>query len=125
MNCHNTIKTSSPEIQKIYTAIEENKPIQWVRVHNLPDLSYFNHSQHVKVADIECQTCHGNIEEMEVIQQYSILTMGWCIDCHRTTDVNTASNGYYKNLLEFHNTISKEPLKVKDIGGLECAKCHY
>ena len=125
MNCHNTIKNTSPEIQKIYKAIETDTPIQWVRVHNLPDLAYFNHSQHVVVAGLECQTCHGEIQEMEVVQQLSKLTMGWCIDCHRKTDVKTKGNAYYDNLVQLHKESSKEPLKVEDIGGLECSKCHY
>lgn len=125
MNCHNTIKNTSPEIQKIYKAIETDTPIQWIRVHNLPDLAYFNHSQHVVVAGLECQTCHGEIQEMEVIQQFSKLTMGWCIDCHRKTDVKTKGNAYYDNLVKLHKETSKEPLTVENIGGLECSKCHY
>ncbi|QSE97115.1 c-type cytochrome [Fulvivirga lutea] len=125
MNCHSAIKTESPEIQKIYAAIENDKPIEWVRIHNLPDLAYFNHSQHVQVGGIECETCHGEIKEMEVVQQASLLTMGWCIDCHRKTDVNTKGNDYYDKLVELHEQESKEALKVEDIGGLECSKCHY
>ncbi len=133
MNCHSQIKQDSPEIQKIYAAIGydvktasytgKQKPIEWVRIHNLPDLAYFNHAQHVNVGGVECQTCHGPIQEMEVVKQYSLLTMGWCVDCHRKTDVNTKGNAYYDKLLELHN--SKKPMKVEDIGGLECAKCHY
>ena len=61
----------SPEIQKIYDAVDNNKPIEWVRVHNLPDLAYFNHSQHVSVAGITCQECHGPVEEMEIMRQHS------------------------------------------------------
>ncbi|MEN7546922.1 c-type cytochrome [Rapidithrix thailandica] len=125
MNCHNTIRTTSPNIQKIYAAIENDEPIQWVRVHNLPDLAYFNHSQHVKVAGLECEQCHGDVKEMEVVQQFSLLTMGWCIDCHRKTEVNTEGNAYYDKLVELHSKNSKDPMTVEDIGGLECAKCHY
>jgi mono/diheme cytochrome c family protein len=125
MNCHGVIKKESPEIQKIYTSIENNQPIEWVRVHNLPDLAYFNHAQHVNVGGLECQNCHGEVEKMEVIQQRSSLTMGWCIDCHRKTEVNTKDNQYYDKLVQLHATESKEALKVADIGGLECAKCHY
>lgn len=135
MNCHTQVKPESEEIQKIYAAIDYNpetqtygtntKPIEWIRVHNLPDLAYFNHSQHVDVAEIECQTCHGPIEEMEVVYQYANLTMGWCINCHRETDVNTKGNEYYNKLVKLHSEQSKEPMKVEDIGGLECAKCHY
>ncbi len=129
MNCHQHIKNVggaegfSPEIKKIYDAVENNEPIEWVRIHNLPDLAYFNHSQHVKVGGVECQTCHGQIQEMEVVAQHSPLTMGWCIDCHRTTDVNTAGNAYYDNLVKLHG--DGNAMKVADIGGLECAKCHY
>ncbi|SIS98104.1 c-type cytochrome [Belliella pelovolcani] len=130
MNCHTHIQNVggkdgiSPEIQKIYNAVDNNQPIEWVRIHNLPDLAYFNHAQHVAVGGIECQTCHGPIEEMEVVYQHSSLTMGWCIDCHRQTDINAAGNEYYDKLVQLHSD-SKNALKVKDIGGLECAKCHY
>ena len=135
MNCHSQIKKGSPEIAKIYAAIGydsvtasytgKQKPIEWVRVHNLPDLAYFNHSQHVNVGGIECQTCHGPIQEMDVVKQYSLLTMGWCIDCHRKTDVNAKGNAYYDKLMELHQKNSKKPMKVEEIGGLECGKCHY
>jgi len=125
MNCHGVIKKESPEIQKIYTSIENNQPIEWVRVHNLPDLAYFNHAQHVNVGGVECETCHGDVGKMEVIQQRSSLTMGWCIDCHRQTEVNTKDNQYYDKLVQLHGTESKDALKVADIGGLECSKCHY
>ena len=129
MNCHSQIKvgtnTGETEIAKIYAAIETNKPIEWVRIHNLPDLAYFNHSQHVVVGGIECQTCHGPVQEMDVVKQYSLLTMGWCIDCHRKTDVNTKGNEYYDKLVKLHDEKKKGKMKVEDIGGLECSKCHY
>jgi mono/diheme cytochrome c family protein len=141
MNCHSGIQNVggaagvSTEIAKIYAAIDYNpetgeygdntQPIEWIRVHNLPDLAYFNHSQHVKVGGLECQTCHGPVETMEVVYQYSTLTMGWCINCHRETDLNTKGNDYYTNLVELHEEQSKTPLKVEDNGGLECSKCHY
>jgi mono/diheme cytochrome c family protein len=138
MNCHSQIKegtnTGTGEISKIYAAVGYDpdtqtytgttKPIEWVRIHNLPDLAYFNHSQHVNVAGVICQTCHGPIETMDVVKQYSLLTMGWCIDCHRKTDVNTKGNAYYDKLVELHLK-NKKAMKVEDIGGLECAKCHY
>ena len=125
MNCHNAINTDKPEIQKILTAYEENRPIEWVRVHNLPDLAYFNHKQHVAIGGLDCATCHGPIEEMDVVYQYSELTMGWCINCHRETEVSSKGNDYYKKLVELHNSSSKKPKTVEDIGGLECSKCHY
>ena len=125
MNCHGVIKKESPEIQKIYAAIEQNRPIEWIRVHNLPDLAYFNHAQHVNVGNVACQTCHGQVQQMEVMEERSSLTMGWCIDCHRRTEVNTKDNAYYDKLVALHRKESKEPLKVANIGGLECSKCHY
>jgi cytochrome c2 len=129
MNCHNQIKsgtlTGEAEIGKILRAYNENKPVEWVRVHNLPDLAYFNHSQHVSVGGIECETCHGPVQEMDVVRQHSLLTMGWCIDCHRNTEVNTRGNAYYDKLLELHEETGKANMTVEDIGGLECSKCHY
>ena len=124
------------EIKKLYKAVgwdEENQrytgdtqPVEWVRIHNLPDFAYFNHSQHVEVGKIECQTCHGPVEEMEVMYQYSPLTMGWCINCHRETEVQVADNEYYEKI---HAELSKkygvEKLTVAQMGGLECGKCHY
>lgn len=126
MNCHSQIKTESPEIKKIYRAIERKQPIQWVRVHNLPDLAYFNHSQHTQVGGIECQTCHGPIQNMEVVYQYSPLTMGWCINCHREQPLNTKGNGYYDNLVKLHEVGNQgAAFTVSSNGGTECSKCHY
>ncbi|MBE8720064.1 cytochrome c3 family protein [Sphingobacterium pedocola] len=142
MNCHNTVTASdhyegelSPEIAKLYRAVDFNpdtreygsnpRPIEWVRIHNLPDFAYFNHSQHVSVAGVECQTCHGPIETMEEVYQYSPLTMKWCVDCHKTTEVN-ADNAYYDQLIEAHEKLKKgEKMTAAMIGGLECGKCHY
>jgi mono/diheme cytochrome c family protein len=129
MNCHNQIKsgtlTGEEEIGKIVRAFNENEPIEWIRIHNLPDLAYFNHSQHVNVGNVECQTCHGPVQEMDVVRQHSLLTMGWCIDCHRKTDVNSQGNAYYDKLMELHDPTGKTKMKVEEIGGLECSKCHY
>lgn len=145
MNCHKGVQegtvTGTKEIQKIYDAIGfdpeklayidgyEQKPIEWVRIHNLQDFVYFNHSQHVVVGKQECQTCHGPVEEMDELYQYSPLTMGWCVDCHRETDVSMDGNGYYEKmhaeLVEKYKNEGLETFKVEHIGGLECAKCHY
>jgi len=130
LNCHSSIlkitgaTEMSTEIQKIYEAKQSNTPIQWVRVHNLPDLAYFNHAQHFNVGGITCQTCHGAVETMDVLKQQTNLTMGWCIDCHRKTEIKV-DNGYYDRLSELHAKTSKKPMVVEDIGGLECSKCHY
>jgi len=141
MNCHTYInegtQTGTTEISKIYEAIgydpetrayKENyeaKPIEWVKIHNLPDLVYFNHAQHVTAGKQECKTCHGPIEEMDVVEQFAPLTMGWCIECHRKTEVNT-DNPYYENLNErWADKFHGEKITVDKIGGLECGKCHY
>ena len=142
MNCHTYISsgtnTGETEIAKIYDAIGfdvntrsyiegyEQKPIKWVRIHNLPDLSYFNHSQHVTVGKLECQECHGAVEEMDVVWQENDLTMGWCIDCHRETEVKMEGNDYYTSMHEkMKEKYAGEKITVDKIGGLECGKCHY
>jgi hypothetical protein len=103
-------------------------PIEWVRIHNLPDHAYFNHAQHVTVGKVECQTCHGQVQEMEEVYQYSPLSMGWCINCHRQTEVQFAGNEYYQAYENYHEEIqagTRNKVTVEDIGGLECQKCHY
>ena len=141
MNCHTYINegpSGKAEIQKIYDAVGfdpekgryiegyEEKPIKWVRIHNLPDLAYFNHAQHVVAGGLECQECHGPVEEMKVLEQHASLTMGWCIDCHRQTEVQVADNDYYEEMhAKFKENHPGETFNVEAIGGLECGKCHY
>jgi mono/diheme cytochrome c family protein len=150
MNCHKNISEVAEttateeyskafydgEIAKLYDAVGwdkslqkytgKTKPVKWVRIHNLPDHVYFNHSQHVTVAGVECQTCHGPVEEMEIMKQHAPLTMGWCINCHRETNVKVEDNAYYKKI---HEELSKKygvsQLTAAQMGGLECGKCHY
>lgn len=103
-------------------------PIEWKRIHNLPDHVYFNHSQHVSVGKVACQTCHGDIEKMEVVKQASPLSMGWCINCHRQSEVKFSENEYYNSYAKFHEELKsgkRDKVTVEDIGGLECQKCHY
>lgn len=102
-------------------------PINWTRIHNLPDHVYFNHAQHVTVGKQECQTCHGPVEEMEVLAQYAPLSMGWCVNCHRETKVDF-NNEYYADFKNYHQEIKdgkRAAVTVEDIGGIECQKCHY
>jgi mono/diheme cytochrome c family protein len=150
MNCHKNIAevsdtTATPdhskafydgEIQKLYKAVGwdqstqkytgKTQPVKWVRIHNLPDFVYFNHSQHVTVAGIECQTCHGPVQTYEIQKQFAPLTMGWCINCHRKTEVKMEGNEYYTKI---HEELSKkygvDKLTAAQMGGLECGKCHY
>jgi cytochrome c2 len=103
-------------------------PIEWVRIHHLPDHVTYNHSQHVTVGKLECQQCHGKVEEMEVLRQYAPLSMGWCVNCHRQTEVQFAGNEYYETYGRYHDELAsgvRDKVTVEDIGGLECQKCHY
>ncbi|MEJ7589481.1 MAG: c-type cytochrome [Ferruginibacter sp.] len=159
MNCHMGIKeykgepifrenglqvNGTAEIQKLYsyagwnpdtkTYDKPGKPVEWIKIHNLPDHVYFNHSQHVKVGKQNCQTCHGNIQEMPEVHQYTELSMGWCINCHRETKVDFYNNGtgegnkFYSIYEKLHNDIKTgkmDSVTVEKIGGTECQKCHY
>lgn len=157
MNCHKSVQATekydgaiSPEIQKIYNALgydpesmtydkSKEKPIEWVRVHNLPDFAYFNHSQHVVVGEEAirkekglkpeepvCFACHGPVNTMEEIYQYSPLTMKWCINCHKDTKLEVKGNAFYDKIIETHEKIKKgEKITPAALGGLECGKCHY
>ncbi|GLB50993.1 cytochrome c [Neptunitalea chrysea] len=150
MNCHKNISevaetTATPDhskefydeqIQKLYKATGwdaenmkytgETDPVKWVRIHNLPDFAYFNHSQHVTVAGVECQKCHGPVETFEVMEQFAPLTMGWCINCHRETNVKMEGNEYYEKIHEqLYKKYGRKDFTIAEMGGLECGKCHY
>lgn len=111
----------------------KGKSPAWVKIHNLPDHVYFNHSQHTKVGGVQCQSCHGNIQEMDKVYQAAELSMGWCINCHRQSKVqfnytDSTGNKFYSIYEKFHNDIKAgrmDSVHVSDIGGLECQKCHY
>ncbi len=106
MNCHTKTKSQSTEILKIRTALKDKKNIEWIRVHNLPDYAYFNHSQHVEVGKVSCQACHGEVQNMERIAQNGKMNMGWCIECHRGNEISP-------------------PKDHKSAAGGDCARCHY
>jgi hypothetical protein len=162
MNCHAAINeygSSSPklyredgsevdgtaEIQKLYSYTgydpktsrydaKNAKPVEWVKIHNLPDHVFFSHMQHTRAGKVQCQTCHGPIQEMNEVKQFAELSMGWCINCHRTTKVNfpdsAGNNGnkFYSIYEKFHNDLkngTKDSITVENIGGTECQKCHY
>ena len=153
MNCHMAINeykgdplytaegvevNGTNEIKKLYkyAAFEEGKPwdaskakpIEWVRIHNLPDHVYFNHSQHIMVGKVQCQTCHGEITKMDEVKQFAELSMGWCINCHRESKVQFADNGFYSIYEKYHQDIKNgtmDSVTVENIGGTECQKCHY
>lgn len=130
MNCHKVVKTDSPHMKKIKEAYDTEKPIAWVKVHVLPDFVYFNHSRHV-AAGVQCQTCHGPVEQMDRVYQYSRLTMGWCVDCHRNNDYITPSRvEWAKKEAELFGTGPRS--SIADVLGhpevhnadLSCSTCH-
>lgn len=132
LNCHNVIRNGTQsgrfEINKIHAAVKSGKPVEWIRVHNLPDHAFFSHAQHVQAGKVECQTCHGPVEEMHVLKQHSDLSMGWCVNCHRDTEVHFSGNAYYSiysRLQEELKAGSRTKVTVEDVGGLDCMKCHY
>lgn len=103
-------------------------PIKWTKIHNLADFVYFNHSQHVNVGNVQCQTCHGPIQEMDEVKQFESLSMGWCINCHRETKVDFQNNNYYSIFEKYHQEIKegkRDGVTEAELGGLECQKCHY
>jgi mono/diheme cytochrome c family protein len=156
MNCHMAINeykgpkmyredgtevNGTAEIQKLYKYAgfepgkpwdaSKAKPIEWIKIHNLPDHVYFNHAQHVKAGKVACQTCHGEIQKMGEVKQFSDLSMGWCINCHRETKVQFQDNGFYSIYEKYHADLkngkidSTKGITVEKIGGTECQKCHY
>ena len=153
MNCHLAINEyngeqlytedgvevdGTAEIQKLYEYAgftpgttwdpAKAKPIEWIRIHNLPDHVYFNHAQHVNVGKVDCQSCHGEIQNMGEVYQYSDLSMGWCINCHRESKVQFADNGFYSIYEKYHEDLKNgkmDSVSVEAIGGTECQKCHY
>ena len=160
MNCHKAISTyekgpqlydeegneinGTAEIQKLYNYAgytpgqpwdaSKAKPVEWIKIHNLPDHVYFNHSQHVNAGKVACQSCHGNIQEMDVVEQKAELSMGWCINCHRDSKVDfyntkdSSGNKFYSIYEKLHNDLKSgklDSVTVESIGGTECQKCHY
>jgi len=130
MNCHKVVKAGTRsgtfEISKIYRAIESGKPIEWVRIHKLPDHAFFSHAQHVGVGKVKCQECHGLVQDMDLVKQASDLSMGWCVNCHRRTGVQFNSNKYYESFKSIHDEAKAgKKITAERLGGIDCAKCHY
>ena len=116
MNCHSMLEKQTAEVEKLLEAVQQRRPIKWIKIHNLPDFVYFNHSQHV-VSGVECQRCHGPIEQMDQVRQAAPLTMGWCLDCHREhAHIPVAS------LSRAAQSLSSQPVPT---AGLDCSSCHY
>ena len=132
MNCHllvrNGTRSGANEIAKVIAAYDSIKPIEWIKVYNLPDHVFFSHAQHVSAGGVKCQTCHGEVGEMHVINQVTDLSMGWCIECHRNTELNFKGNLFYSDYRDLLEKIKKgeiDSVTVDMAGGIECMKCHY
>lgn len=132
MNCHlmvrNGTRSGAFEIAKIVSSYENQKPIEWIKIHNLPDHVFFSHAQHVTAARLDCKECHGDVKKMDIVKQVSDLSMGWCIDCHRTKKLNVQSNQFYSQYRELAEKVKKgqiDSITEAMMGGKECGKCHY
>jgi cytochrome c553 len=132
MNCHllvrNGTRSGAFEIAKIISSYESRKPIEWVKIHNLPDHVFFSHAQHVSAGGVNCSECHGEVQKMNVVVQVKDLSMGWCLDCHRTRKVDFSNNKFYSEyeaLAEKVRNGTLDSVTVEMIGGRECMKCHY
>ncbi len=133
MNCHELVREGTNsgrfEINKILANVENKKSTEWIRIHKLPDHVFFSHAQHAGAGKLECAECHGLVENEHLAKQFSELSMGWCLDCHRSKKVDFMGNDYYKETFkEYHdqfknNTI--DSLTVAELGGENCMKCHY
>lgn len=131
-NCHAIVRDGTysgrHQISKVVDAYDQGKPIEWIRIHNLQDHVFFSHAQHVSVGKIECATCHGPIEEMHRVSQVSDLSMGWCINCHRDTEVQFFDNQFYEQYKDLQKKMKSgeiDRVTAELIGGTECSKCHY
>jgi cytochrome c553 len=132
MNCHMIVREGTRsgkfEIAKVIEANETKKPVEWIRLHNLPDHVFFSHAQHVGIAKVDCKQCHGAVAEMDIMRQQSDLSMGWCINCHRQTKVNFKDNHYYDNYMMLHDKLKSgkiDTIRAVDIGANDCMRCHY
>jgi len=132
MNCHVLVREGSHsgkfEISKVIEANETKKPVEWIRIHNLPDHVFFSHAQHVGIGKVDCKQCHGPVETMDIMKQHSDLSMGWCINCHRETQVNFKENPYYDNYQKLHELIKDgklDTVRAADVGANDCMRCHY
>lgn len=132
MNCHVLVREGTNsgkfEIAKVIEANETKTPVEWVRIHNLPDHVFFSHAQHVGVGKVDCKQCHGSVEEMDIVKQNADLSMGWCINCHRDTKVDFKDNAYYDNYMKLHDQIKSgklDTVRAVNIGANDCMRCHY
>jgi hypothetical protein len=132
LNCHDVIIQGSNsgrfEINKIKRAEASGNPVRWIRVHKLPDHSFFSHAQHVNAGQLDCQECHGAVEEMHIVKQVEDLSMGWCLTCHRDNHVDFLANPYYQIYESLHNDIRAgriDAVTAARVGGEDCMKCHY
>jgi hypothetical protein len=130
MNCHRQLDKQSRELVKLKEAYAQNRPIRWVKIHNLPDFVYFSHRQHMAPGargNLVCQDCHGPVETMERMRQYAPLTMGWCLDCHQQKGITEFSelSDTVRDTLRGPSASEEAQEPPWPVGGMDCAKCHY
>ncbi len=128
MNCHQVLKRDSVLLAPLQQSVAAGRPIHWVRIHNVPDYAYFDHSVHVG-AGIGCASCHGNIHEMEVVQQASPLSMSWCLDCHRDPSMHLRPLDEVTNMEwapgDGQQDFAEQAAKERDIDpSTDCSACH-
>ena len=129
MNCHKGVRTDSPEIQKLTAAHQAGLPVHWDKVHLLPDYAYFNHAAHIRVG-VGCKSCHGRVDQMEVVRQVEPLSMGWCLECHRNPAPHLRPEGVPATDMEWVPTsdslsAAAARLEAREIRPPEhCSACH-
>lgn len=128
MNCHALVKPDSKKLAPVIESWNANKPLEWIRIHKVPDYAYFNHSIHIN-SGVGCISCHGNIAEMEKVSLKKPLSMGWCLDCHRNPGKNLRPVDQVTNMSwepdPGHIEWAGETIKTKNINPTEdCSGCH-
>jgi hypothetical protein len=129
MNCHNQIKTQSEKLVEVRASWANDEPIEWVKVHHLPDYAHFSHAIHVN-GGVGCETCHGRIDKMEVVYQAEPLSMGWCLECHRQPEVYLRPNAEITTMgyVQPADYVERNLERIRAEGiqpPTNCSACHY
>ena len=128
MNCHSIVDNGSEDLNKLIDSWHNKEPIEWVRVHMLPDYAFFNHSVHVN-AGVGCASCHGRVDHMEKVMQVEPLSMSWCLDCHRNPENHLRPLDQVTNMdwmpSDHHSELAKIYINERNISPPEdCTACH-
>jgi Cytochrome c7 and related cytochrome c len=124
MGCHAVVKKDSPKLAALRASWETGNPVEWVRVHRVADYAYFDHSVHL-AAGVGCVTCHGRIDQMEVVRQDQPLNMGWCLECHRNPGPNLRPKDQITNMTWTPSDAERAQFAEATLRGPEhCSGCH-